>query len=203
MGKELLVRSVKDDDLQKLLSIHRDAFEGYMNTKLGVEYIIEFLKWFTLQQDAISLLVESDEKIHGYVVGATIGYGSRLTKAIGKTVIKYLIFHPWLLTNKKILNNLLSRIKNIFKPTSQPNITLKDLKGISLVGIGVSKSSRGHHYGSHLIKSFEKKAQEMKFDYMRLSVYSNNTTAISFYKKNEWEFMDEEAGLSYFYKKLF
>jgi ribosomal protein S18 acetylase RimI-like enzyme len=202
MNQGIKVRDFNEGDLTKLISIHRDAFEGYMNTKLGNQYIIEFLKWFTLQQDAISLLIESDKKIQGYVVGATIGYGSRLSKAIGFSVIKFLIVHPWLLFNKKIINNLLSRLKNIFQTPSQPNITLQNLNGISLVGIGVSRSSRGLNLGSHLIKSFEMKAREMKFDYMRLSVYSNNHTAISFYKKNGWDFMDEQKGLSYFYKKL-
>lgn len=202
MDIEISVRKINDNDLSKLLSIHKEAFDGYMNTKLGNGYIIAFLRWFTLQKDAIALTVEFNHYPQGYVVGASIGYGPRLSKAIGLTVIKYLIFHPWLFANKKIVDNLFSRVKSIFQTQTQPNIIFDNLKGISLVGIGVSKSSRGQNLGTHLINAFEDNARELHFDYMRLSVYSDNEIAISFYTKNGWKFMAEQNGLNYFYKKI-
>lgn len=191
------------EDLNELITVHREAFSGYLNTGFGDNYILEFLRWFTLQNDTISLIALSNNQAAGYVAGAALGYNQRLTKSLSGTVFTYMLLHPWVILNKKTVKKLYARFKCLVQPTiAAKDPVIEGLKGISLVGIGVSNKARNKQVGSKLIEHFEKKASEMGFDYMRLSVFNSNNTAINFYLKNGWSLLERQGELSYFAKKL-
>jgi ribosomal protein S18 acetylase RimI-like enzyme len=66
---------------------------------------------------------------------------------------------------------------------------LGDLK-VHITQYGVLEEFRGNGVGSHLLCMIEKKASEMKIDYLELNVDIDNRSAVSFYHNNS--FVDEK-----------
>lgn len=67
--------------------------------------------------------------------------------------------------------------------------------------IGVSKDYKHKHIGTKLLLFSEEKAKEFGMEFMRLEVKKNNSVAISFYKKNNYEYDNKETDTSFFMLK--
>ncbi|HYF67669.1 MAG TPA: GNAT family N-acetyltransferase [Ohtaekwangia sp.] len=191
------IRAFRKEDLPHVVEFHKAAFKDHINARLGNAYLTRFLSWFINQEKCIAF-VAVDEKNQpiGYVVGAYWGYQQRLNRfLLGRSVVA-MITHPVVLFHPKIWNALIARVKILLGLSKHVEETQKQLQGniISLVGIGVDTKLHRGGVGTMLLKTFETKATEINFDTLRLSVYSSNKTARSFYEKNGWFLLQDTAG---------
>ena len=76
------VRKTKEKDVADLSVIHKVAFHGYQNVKLGDFYIRKFILYFIAKEGAICLTAFNDREIMGYVCGAPIGYNKDMMRKL-------------------------------------------------------------------------------------------------------------------------
>ena len=68
--------------------------------------------------------------------------------------------------------------------------------------IAVSEGFQGKQIGTLLLKKTEKLARANKMRYLKLEVRENNTKATSFYKKNDYQIVEENSHSFYLMKEL-
>jgi len=197
------IDKLHEDRIDEIIAVHYLAFDGYLNTKLGDDYLKEFFKWFITSSCAISLgAYDSSDQLTGYVIGAPLGYEILLNKKIFKPAALRIITHPWLLFNIRILRAIYSRFR--LNKKTKPNSLKLPEPVMSLVGIAVHPESQGNKIGIHLIQAFEEKAFTLPMKALRLSVYPENQIARRLYESSGWQAFSESVmpGQAMYYFKL-
>lgn len=175
-------------------TLHRRAFRGSMNASLGGPYARAFLGWFAAaaaRSEAVALAAVAEAGPLGYAVGAPMGYGESLSRALLLPAALGLAPRPWLLVRRRFLTTALGRVLALLRPrraaeggagaTAEPaGIT------VSLVGIGVAPEARGRGVGDALMTAFEARARELGATSLRLSVYPDNHAARRLYERHGW-----------------
>ena len=195
-------RIAVEADLENLIQIHLDSFQGYLNTSLGVNYVRSMLKWFIKLDSALLLVCYNSEQIIGYAMGAPDGYSVNLQKALLTKMIWGILTHPKSFAHPNFFGQFKIRIQNMFKMKSQFTDKIQLEKQIfnksdtyTLVGLAISPEFRGNIIIFQLLKEFEKHVWAKKFKAFRLTVYKFNNSVIQLYKYLKWElyFQDKDT----------
>jgi ribosomal protein S18 acetylase RimI-like enzyme len=201
------VSSMSEGDLPEVIAVHRNAFQGYMNTSLGGWYLRRFLGWFAATENAIALVArDQNSECSGYVVGAPVGYQSQLNRQLLVPAAFGLVSHPWVVLERRVQRAVVARLSSLLankRRFSDSNSSLPP-PTISLVGIGVTAKAQGTGAGSRLMEAFQDEARSMGMCSMRLSVYPDNTAARKLYEKNGWTPLtdSESPRVAMFYTKI-
>ncbi|HKI85669.1 MAG TPA: GNAT family N-acetyltransferase [Thermoanaerobaculia bacterium] len=206
-GEDLWVSPLGDDLLAGVASIHLEAFNGYMNARLGSGYARAFLRWFMNDPQALALVArQGNGVLAGYVVGALEPYGKRLTRSILPAAAIALAARPWLLLDRRMVRTILGRLHLLpAGRTEQREKPVLESPVASLVGIGVAPSARRVGAGSALVAAFEDEARELGARSLRLSVYEDNLAALALYERCGWRVADlprPPGAALYYYKTL-
>ena len=204
MDNSLKIIDMSEADLDTLTDAHMLAFKGYSNTKIGKNYVKKFLKWFVDYPEGIAIAAIYNSNEAGYVVGAPIGYQSKMNKDLMGTAVMGFITHPWVILNPKIVKIVGSRVGTLLNRKKYSKQSAQNDQGrtISLVGIAVSPEYGGLSIGSVLMDEFESRARVNGFETMRLSVYDDNNKALSLYKKSGWYELSRNDNTITLYKKI-
>lgn len=185
------VSTMTAEAMPAIVRIHREAFAGYMNTRLGDAYIKEFLKWYMHSAKRIALVAADESgQLIGYVVGATLDEGSLMNRDLVAVAARGLMLRPWLFWDAQIRRTLKGRLNIILQrqqrvpPSPQPDLPQPTM---SLVGIGVSQVARGKRCGVQLLQAFEGRTRDLGVPSMRLSVYPENSAARRLYERSGWQ----------------
>ena len=188
-------------NLRGAVEAHLEAFKDRPSGKLGRRYGERFLLWFADYPQGLALAVTEGDTVHGYVVGAPVGYQRKLNRDLFFTVLGATILKPWLLFTAGYVRIVYNKLKSMLgmkviqdEPADYPQPV------ISLVGIGVSASSRGKGVGRMLMDEFERRSREMGMKTMRLSVHRDNTAANKLYRKSGWNMHDTGRRVVYYFK---
>lgn len=173
-------------NVSEVVQLHRLTFVGYMNTRLGTAYLHSFFRWFCEAEDAIALVAHSDSGPVGYVVGAPLGYTTRLNRAVLPAAMLGMALRPHLLFDPKIRFAIAERWR-AFRGTATPD-NAPDIPSTtySLVGIAVHPEAQGQRIGLKLMDAFQQEAAAKGARSLRLSVYSDNLAARKLYKRAGW-----------------
>jgi ribosomal protein S18 acetylase RimI-like enzyme len=193
------------EDISEISEVHMKAFWGSMNTQMGTGYVRAFFNWFMENEGCIALKADNENRIIGYIVGAPIGYGSIMNRDLLQIGLLGILTHPLIVFNKRIFKTIFIRFKLLFQSTTaETSINKFDLKGkgVSLVGIGVHPEYNGLGIGQTLISTYEIEAKKLGMDYMRLSVYDNNSKALKLYEKSGWKLLTNDGNTLYYYKYI-
>lgn len=187
--------------------LQQQAFAGYLNARLGLRYQRAFIRWFYEAKDAIALVAMSEsEGLLGYVVGAPIGYGARLNRAIFWPAVTSILLRPWLFLDGYFRHMVAGRVHILIGRGQTPTSGTPALPTptYSLVGIGVLPEARGQGIGAQLVSAFEVAAVAQGARSVRLSIYPHNTTARRLYEKQGWQAQPNPspAAALYYYKIL-
>ncbi|MCD4748309.1 MAG: GNAT family N-acetyltransferase [Thermoanaerobaculales bacterium] len=201
----VLVEAMSSDSVDELVEVHLEAFDGYMNAALGRGYVRAFLLWFCDASDGIALTAWLDGRVVGYVVGAPVGYNSRMTRDLFRVVLRSMVCRPWLGARRDIRAALSARLRLLKGPGGHHSVGLgpKGTYGstVSLVGIGVAEAARGRGAGGALMKAFESEALKRGMQAMRLTVYRDNVAACRVYQRAGWDPSSAEAESTICYRK--
>ena len=204
---ELLIVRLDEPAIAGVARLHRLAFAGYLNTRLGMPYLLAFIRWFCEAEDGIALVaVDQGGQPAGYVVGAPLGYTKRLNLEILRPALRGMLLHPWLLFDSRFRQAAWRRFRSFAgaEPASNQEMhPALPLPTVSLVGIGVHPDWRGRQIGARLLVAFEENARQLSSRSMRLSVYPENIPACKLYEKAGWQAGDiPQPGGAITYHKL-
>jgi len=196
LAEGVVVRPMNKDDVPEVGQIHKEAFAGYMNTRLGASYTRAFLRWFLTSKGASALVArEPHGTIVGYVLGAPIDYGPAMNRDLLFTAATSVIIRPWLFFSQTFWTIVAGRIRSTFNiaPAHKPVFRYPE-PAMSLVALGVASCARGKKIGLCLLLAFEDKARELGVRSLQLTVYRTNVAARKLYEANGWTALQEEAG---------
>jgi len=196
-----MIKQSTYDDLKKIASCHRKAFPKSYSSKLGQVYCEKMLEWFISNKNNFLFHIEKEEQCIGYLGGVTIndyksaGPSAAMMRYSFNRAIQSLIFRPWLIFHPEIFKNFSYLKTNIFKKiglikvynSKENTIKVNPYAGLLVIGVDPKYHKKG--YGSILQKEFERKANEMNFSTLELSVKAQNKGAIRSYERNGWEIL--------------
>ena len=200
-------------DVAALADIHRSAFEGYMNAGVGRGYVRQLLRWFLNRSDAIGLQATIDGQPCGYVIGMPLGEHRQLNRDLMLAAATGVATHPWVLLEKRYRKSAAAKIKRVLgldKPAPEPSKPEPapsesgageyDGRGIGLFSIAVASEFSGKGAGAAMVNAFEDRARQLGYEFVQLSVYTDNARARAVYEKAGWD-LCEQIGATVLYRK--
>lgn len=176
--------------IDDVVRVHREAFAGYPNTRLGAGYARRFVSWFSTVGDGIALAaIDESGTVLGYVLGARGPYAYPLSRAVRGVAARAILLRPWLAIDRRIVRAVAARVRMWIRPVPvAANVAAVLVPPVaSLVAIGTSRASRRGGVASALVEQFEERARALGVKTVRLKVYESNAAARSLYERRGWQ----------------
>lgn len=196
---DVTIIDVAEGDMVRAVSrLHLEAFNGYLNARLGEGYASALIGWFVRQKEAIAIAaVDKDHRVIGYAVGVPSHLARLLRHDMLWVTVRSIVFRPWLLFDRRLWEVGQARLRSIVVPRdSRPSSTLPE-PTMSLFGIGVASSHRNTGIGARLLRTFEEKARVFKMRSMLLWVYEDKIATRRLYEKCGWRPCPDDRGAAH------
>lgn len=140
----MIIRKATINDVDTIVEIHLNAFEGFFLTSLGAEFLRFYYSCFVRSNETVTMIAEENGVIYGFSASSKFckGFNSRLIKsnliAFGLLSFKLLLIKPI---------SLLRLVKNLSKKGEN---VIDNEDYAELYSIGVCKSAQGKGVGKML-----------------------------------------------------
>lgn len=175
----MIIKEIDEKDLEQVVSIHIDAFNGFFLTDLGKRFLLTYYRSVLKHPDGILLGCYEKQYLNGFCAATKLSSGFN-KKLIKTNLFDYIKEGLYLLMRKP--GAIVRLFKNFKKADNQHND-----RGLysELLSIGVSSKFQGLGVGKNLLKELELKLKHEQCKELSLTTdYYNNEKAIGFYKNN-------------------
>lgn len=200
MEKKIDISKVSESDIEEIVSLHCDIFDGYFLKSLGDEIIFRYYQSYFLDEGTIFLKATIEEEIIGFSL-VTSNYSGIIKKFYKDNFLKlaFKIIIEFFKLNPIIINGLKTRVTKLFKIAS---ITDVNEEKNCLLSIAVNPNYQGHSVASRLIEISEDVLKRQSIDAYSLSVKRDNLRAKGFYEKKNFYYIGSKDELDFYSKKL-
>lgn len=166
------------DDVEEVVYIHLETFEGFFLTFLGKGFLKVLYKGFIEHENSNLLIAKNQTKLVGF-----LAYSNDMSSFYKYLIKKHLFSFAWyafiaFLRKPKVLFRLLSAFE-------KSDEVKRDEKYIELASIGVNPSYKGQGIGGMLIKFLQDSFDQEKYAYISLETDADKNEYVNnFYKKN-------------------
>lgn len=178
----MIIRKATINDVDTIVEIHLNAFEGFFLTSLGAEFLRFYYSCFVRSNETVTMIAEENGVIYGFSASSKFckGFNSRLIKsnliAFGLLSFKLLLIKPI---------SLLRLVKNLSKKGEN---VIDNEDYAELYSIGVCKSVQGKGVGKMLLLKSEQVMKEEGVTRVSLTTdFDNNEQAVGFYHSMGYE----------------
>lgn len=182
----ILINRASEKDVDEIVRIHCDAFEGFFLTSLGTSFLTFYYKNFVRSNETVCMVATEDDKVMGFSAATKVckGFNSRL--------IKQNLFGFALLSLKLLFINPRALIR-LAKNLTKKGGTIDDNEDYAeLYSIGVDRSQQGKGIGKKLLAKTEDVMRLEGVERVSLTTdYDNNDNAIGFYQSMGYEVLYE------------
>ena len=182
----MIIRKATINDVDTIVEIHLNAFEGFFLTSLGAEFLRFYYSCFVRSNETVTMIAEENGVIYGFSASSKFckGFNSRLIKsnliAFGLLSFKLLLIKPI---------SLLRLVKNLSKKGEN---VIDNEDYAELYSIGVCKSAQGKGVGKMLLLKSEQLMKEEGVTRVSLTTdFDNNEQAVGFYHSMGYETLYE------------
>lgn len=182
----MIIRKATINDVDTIVEIHLNAFEGFFLTSLGAEFLRFYYSCFVRSNETVTMIAEENGVIYGFSASSKFckGFNSRLIKsnliAFGLLSFKLLLIKPI---------SLLRLVKNLSKKGEN---VIDNGNYAELYSIGVCKSAQGKGVGKMLLLKSEQVMKEEGVTRVSLTTdFDNNEQAVGFYHSMGYETLYE------------
>lgn len=182
----MIIRKATINDVDPIVEIHLNAFEGFFLTSLGAEFLRFYYSCFVRSNETVTMIAEENGVIYGFSASSKFckGFNSRLIKsnliAFGLLSFKLLLIKPI---------SLLRLVKNLSKKGEN---VIDNEDYAELYSIGVCKSAQGKGVGKMLLLKSEQVMKEEGVTRVSLTTdFDNNEQAVGFYHSMGYETLYE------------
>lgn len=182
----MIIRKATINDVDTIVEIHLNAFEGFFLTSLGAEFLRFYYLCFVRSNETVTMIAEENGVIYGFSASSKFckGFNSRLIKsnliAFGLLSFKLLLIKPI---------SLLRLVKNLSKKGEN---VIDNEDYAELYSIGVCKSAQGKGVGKMLLLKSEQVMKEEGVTRVSLTTdFDNNEQAVGFYHSMGYETLYE------------
>lgn len=182
----MIIRKATINDVDTIVEIHLNTFEGFFLTSLGAEFLRFYYSCFVRSNETVTMIAEENGVIYGFSASSKFckGFNSRLIKsnliAFGLLSFKLLLIKPI---------SLLRLVKNLSKKGEN---VIDNEDYAELYSIGVCKSAQGKGVGKMLLLKSEQVMKEEGVTRVSLTTdFDNNEQAVGFYHSMGYETLYE------------
>ena len=182
----MIIRKATINDVDTIVEIHLNAFEGFFLASLGAEFLRFYYSCFVRSNETVTMIAEENGVIYGFSASSKFckGFNSRLIKsnliAFGLLSFKLLLIKPI---------SLLRLVKNLSKKGEN---VIDNEDYAELYSIGVCKSAQGKGVGKMLLLKSEQVMKEEGVTRVSLTTdFDNNEQAVGFYHSMGYETLYE------------
>ena len=182
----MIIRKATINDVDTIVEIHLNAFEGFFLTSLGADFLRFYYSCFVRSNETVAMIAEENGVIYGFSASSKFckGFNSRLIKsnliAFGLLSLKLLLIKPI---------SLLRLVKNLSKKGEN---VIDNEDYAELYSIGVCKSAQGKGVGKMLLLKSEQVMKEEGVTRVSLTTdFDNNEQAVGFYHSMGYETLYE------------
>lgn len=180
------IRKATIDDVDTIVEIHLNAFDGFFLTSLGPAFLKFYYTCFIKSNETITMIAEEDGVIYGFSASSKFckGFNSRLIKrnflTFGLLSLKMLLIRPTSLV--RLVRNLTKKGENVIDNEDYAE----------LYSIGICKLAQGKGVGKKLLSRSEQVMKEEGVSRVSLTTdYDNNNQAVGFYHSMGYETLYE------------
>lgn len=180
------IRKAEQVDIESIVKIHSDAFEGFFLTSLGTDFLKFYYICFVNSSETVMMCAVENGKIMGFSASTKVckGFNSRLIKSnlvdFGMLAMKLMFTSP---------KSLIRLLKNL---TKKGEVVEDNEDYAELYSIGVSQDAQGKGVGKLLLATSEKIMKEEGVKRVSLTTdYYNNDATVGFYLSMGYEVLYE------------
>lgn len=165
------------DDVEEVVNIHLETFEGFFLTFLGKGFLKVLYKGFIEHENSNLLIAKNQTEVVGF-----LAYSNDMNCFYKYLIKKHLFSFAWyafiaFLKKPRVLFRLLSAF-------GKSNEVKREEKYVELASIGVNPSYKGLGIGSMLIKFLQDNFDQEKYAYISLETDANKNKYVNnFYRK--------------------
>ncbi len=196
-------------DIREISRIHQSSFVGYFLHSFGEEFLRIYYANYLSGPEHVLLVAKAENKVIGFVAGThdkTLLYRTLFNNnffSIVKLTIKKFI------ASKKFRHQLFKRIHIVvnaiklkFSIIKYGNEKSSEEADVKLLSIAVKNEFRGTGVSVALIRRFEKEIFKGESLSCALSVKTDNSRGIGFYKKMGWQIVSRDENSIYLKKYI-
>lgn len=171
------LRKANKKDINRIVSIHLDAFKGFFLTSLGRDFLQFYYSVFLKSSETVVYCAVDDGNVIGFSAA------TKVSKGFNKRLIKENFISFVALSLKLIFtnpNSLLRLVNNLSKKSDE----VEDEEDYAeLFSIGVASTQQGKGVGKVLLAKTEEVLKSEGVKKVSLTTdYDNNDSAIGFYR---------------------
>jgi ribosomal protein S18 acetylase RimI-like enzyme len=195
MKQEVVLRKIQPEDLLHVVAVHINSFPESALTRLGAQIVRRYYLWQLTGPHkkvwATGAYVGDDcagFSFSGIYNGSTSGFIQQNKRFL----VKEVLLRPWLLFNPLFMKRLGEGVKLIrcYSKKRSPKITVAgqlQMTDYGILSIAVADKYQKSGIGQMLMLDAEKEARKYGYRQICLTVHPDNTKAVRFYEKQNWQ----------------
>lgn len=195
----MIVRDADEGDLADVAVLHVQAFPTSVLGALGIEAVRRNYLWqLNGPHDLAAIVAEADGQVMGFLFGgvfrgSTIGFIKREKWFLLRRVVT----RPQILLRSVGWKRLLLGVRLLVRRSAPPQAEdpgAVPRRSFGVLAIAVDPSAQGLGVGRSLMAEATRRAVDLGFRAMHLSVHPTNAKALAFYRGLGWEELPEPDG---------
>ena len=178
----MIIRKATINDVNNIVEIHLNAFEGFFLTSLGPGFLRFYYSCFVRSNETVTMIAEENGVVYGFSASSKFckGFNSRLIKS---NLIAFV-----LLSFKMLLIRPISLFRLVQNLSKKGENVIDNEDYAELYSIGVCKSAQGKGVGKMLLLKSEQVMKEEGVIRVSLTTdFDNNEQAVGFYHSMGYE----------------
>ena len=165
-------------ELDEVVTIHMNTFEGFFLTFLGKGFLRQVYKGFIGHENSGLIVAKNNNSIVG-----VLAYSENLSEFYKFLIRKKILYFAWYSLGAVIRKP--STFFRLIRAFLKPSETKRIDKYVELSSIGVSPEAKGKNIGSCMIDKLKELFNSDEFQYINLETDAiNNDSVNAFYIKN-------------------
>lgn len=186
------ITKAQEAHIPGMAKCHIKSFPGRFMTEMGYHWLCALYRFFIRQNGSIcQVAVDTDDKVIGQVVG---GDPHIRDEFLSTALFRYTHIIFWKFLSKRLVRRVLIQElarklhrKNTAALSKNTQSSNSKIRSGNLLSICVLPDCEGTGIGGKLIESFQLACKTEGYQRLTLSVLSNNSRAVAFYKKHGWQ----------------
>ena len=195
-----VIREAKPADIEGMIKCHIAAFPGQFMTEMGPAWLRALYERCLSDEEGINVVaVDASDRILGLAVGGA----PRILNDFVKTA-KWRFAHRIVLkvfTSGLVRKRVLPHVRSLFRSRRSSGADGEGARAIinkmenrtGFFSICVLPEVKGTGVADDLLEGYQKAVGDHGYAFVYLTVRTNNTRAISYYKKHGWYYLGDKG----------
>jgi GNAT superfamily N-acetyltransferase len=175
----IIINKLDESDINDVVILHLNSFNGFFLTSLGKPFLIVFYKSILLSDNGICIGAFSEKKLIGFAIGTKNNTGFYMSLIKKNFLLMTYKALPKLIFNPSNIKRLIVSLSNAGQPT------FKNIPSLLSICVAPNQTSKG--VGKRLLLAYENQVKNQGFKEIILTTdFHDNDKVNMFYLNNNY-----------------